>query len=43
MIYDEDLTPAEKRLISLLKGKNRMEIDEILGQYEKSNKQRGGI
>ena len=30
MIYDEDLTLAEKRLISLLKGKNRMEIDEIL-------------
>ena len=43
MIYDEYLTPAEKRLISLLKGKNRMEIDEILGQYEKLNKQRGGI
>lgn len=43
MIYDEDLTPAEKQLISLLKGKNRMEIDEILGQYEKLNKQRGGI
>ena len=34
MIYDEDLTPDEKRLISLLKGKNRMEIDEILGDMQ---------
>lgn len=34
MIYDEDLTPAEKRIISLLKGKNRMEIDEILGDMQ---------
>ena len=34
MIYDEDLTSAEKRLISLLKGKNRMEIDEILGDMQ---------
>lgn len=34
MIYDEGLTPAEKRLISLLKGKNRMEIDEILGDMQ---------
>ena len=34
MIYDEDLTPAEKRLISLLKGKNRMEIDEISGDMQ---------
>lgn len=42
MLFDEDLMTAEKRLISLLKGKNRMEIDEILGQYEKANKQRGG-
>lgn len=41
-MYNEYLTPAEKQLISLLKGKNRMEIDEILGQYEKANKQRGG-
>lgn len=31
MIFDEDLTDREKKLISLLKGKNRMEIDEILG------------
>lgn len=34
MIYDEYLTPAEKQLISLLKGKNRMEIDEILGDMQ---------
>ena len=34
MIYDEYLTPAEKRLISLIKGKNRMEIDEILGDMQ---------
>ena len=34
MIYDEDLTPDEKRLISLTKGKNRMEIDEILGDMQ---------
>ena len=34
MIYDEYLTPTEKRLISLLKGKNRMEIDEILGDMQ---------
>ena len=34
MMYDEDLTHAEKRLISLIKGKNRMEIDEILGDMQ---------
>ena len=34
MIYGEDLTPAEKRIISLFKGKNRMEIDEILGDMQ---------
>ena len=34
MMYDEDLTHAEKRLISELKGKNRMEIDEILGDMQ---------
>lgn len=31
MLLYEDLTTAEKRIISLIKGKNRMEIDEILG------------
>lgn len=34
MLFDEDLTTAEKRLISLIKGKNRMEIDEILGDMQ---------
>lgn len=34
MLLYEDLTTAEKRIISLLKGKNRMEIDEILGDMQ---------
>lgn len=34
MLLYEDLTPAEKRIISLIKGKNRMEIDEILGDMQ---------
>lgn len=34
MLFHEDLTTAEKRIISLLKGKNRMEIDEILGDMQ---------
>ena len=34
MLYDEDLTTGEKQLIILLNGKNRMEIDEILGEVE---------
>lgn len=34
MLFHEDLTIAEKRIISLLKGKNRMEIDEILGDMQ---------
>ena len=33
-IYDEDLTTAEKRLLEMLKGKNRMEQDEIIGEWE---------
>ena len=33
-MYDEYLTPAEKQIISLIKGKNRMEIDEILGDMQ---------
>lgn len=37
MLYDEDLTATEKRLISLLKSKNRMEIDEILGGLTNGN------
>ena len=34
MLSYEDLTTAEKRIISLIKGKNRMEIDEILGDMQ---------
>ena len=34
MMYDEDLTHDEKSIISLIKGKNRMEIDEILGDMQ---------
>nr|DAI88254.1 MAG TPA: hypothetical protein [Caudoviricetes sp.] len=34
MIYDDDITSAERRLINSLKGKNRMEIDEILGEMK---------
>lgn len=33
-IYDEKLTPAEMRLINQLKDKNRMEQDQIIGEYE---------
>ena len=34
MRYDENLTSAEIRLIETLKGKNRMEQDQIIGEYE---------
>lgn len=34
MIYDDDLTAEEIRLIKTLKAKNRMEQDEIIGDYE---------
>ena len=34
MLFCEDLTTAEKRIISLIKGKNRMEIDEILADMQ---------
>ena len=34
MLLYEDLMTAEKRIISLIKGKNRMEIDEILGDMQ---------
>ena len=34
MLLYEDLTTAEKQIISLIKGKNRMEIDEILGDMQ---------
>ena len=33
-IYDEDLTPAKIRFIESLKGKNRMEQDQIIGEFE---------
>ena len=31
---DENLSFEEIRLINLLKGKNRMEQDEIIGEYK---------
>ena len=34
MRYNENLTSAEIRLIEKLKDKNRMEQDEIIGEYE---------
>ena len=34
MRYDEYLSSAEIKLISALKGKNRMETDQIIGEYE---------
>lgn len=36
-IYDENLSAAEMRLISQLKNKNRMEKDQIIGEYENGN------
>lgn len=33
-IYDENLTPAEMRLINQLKNKSRMEQDQIIKEYE---------
>ena len=33
-VYDENLTPAEMRLINQLKNKSRMEQDQIIGEYE---------
>ena len=34
MLYDENLTAEEIRLINELKNKTRMEQDEIIGEYE---------
>lgn len=34
MRSDEYISFQEQRLIDLLKGKNRMEQDEIIGEYE---------
>lgn len=35
MIYDENLTADEIRLIETLKGKSRMEQDQIIYEYER--------
>lgn len=32
--FDDYLTPSEIRLINELKGKNRMEQDQIIGEHE---------
>lgn len=32
--YDENLTATEQRLIDSLENKNRMEQDQIIGEYE---------
>ena len=37
MIYDDNLTPEEIRLIETLKGKSRMEQDQIIYEYERKN------
>ena len=37
MIYDDFLTQKEKMLISSLKGKSRMEQDQIIHEYERTN------
>ena len=34
MVIDEYVTPEEIRLMETLKGKNRMEQDQIIGEYE---------
>lgn len=36
MIYDEYITPEEQRLIETLKGKSRMEQDQIIYEYERT-------
>ena len=38
MIYDDFLTQREKMLIDSLKGKSRMEQDQIINEYERTNK-----
>ena len=42
MIYDEYITPEEQRLIATLKGKSRMEQDQIIFEYERT-KENGNI
>ena len=36
MITDDYITPEEIRLIDTLKGKNRMEQDQIIFEYERT-------
>ena len=36
MIYDEYITPEEQRLMETLKGKSRMEQDQIIYEYERT-------
>ena len=36
MIYDEQITPEEIRLIETLKNKSRMEKDQIIYEYERT-------
>lgn len=35
MMYDEHITPEEIRLIQSLKGKSRMEQDQLIYEYER--------
>ena len=39
MKYDDRLTPDEIQLMQTLKGKNRMEQDQIIYEYERKNEQ----
>ena len=39
MKYDDRLTPEEIRLMQTLKGKSRMEQDQIIYEYERKNEQ----
>lgn len=36
MKFDDNLTPEEMRLIDTLKGKSRMEQDQIIYEYERT-------
>lgn len=38
MKFDEYITPEEIRLIETLKGKSRMEQDQIIYEYERGKK-----
>lgn len=35
MRFDDNFSPEETRLINALKGKSRMEQDQIIGEYER--------